>query len=84
MKHCSANSIKKILFAALALLCVGVVCFAVFKPTAASVELPEQVILTFPAGEEGKTEHNAAIYEIVPFELSLSLPQGWSASIRIW
>lgn len=41
-----------------------------------------QTVVTFPASDEGKTEFNAAIYEIEPFNLSIELPDGWM--LRGW
>lgn len=36
--------------------------------------------LTFPSSEEGRTGYNAQIYDIDPFELQFSLPDGWNAN----
>ncbi len=34
--------------------------------------------ITFPAATEGKTEYNTAGYSISPFDITFSLPEGWS------
>lgn len=34
--------------------------------------------ITFPVSDSGKTEYNAAIYEITPFTLTLVLPSDWT------
>lgn len=36
--------------------------------------------LTFPVNDGGKTEYNAHIYEIEPFELMIDLPEEWEVS----
>lgn len=35
------------------------------------------VSIEFPAYQEGKTEYNAQIYETQPFQLQMTLPDGW-------
>lgn len=44
-----------------------------------SESTPEQnmVSIEFPAYQEGKTEYNAQIYETQPFQLQMTLPDGW-------
>lgn len=37
--------------------------------------------VTFPAYYDMVTEHNAEIFEVLPFEVSISLPEGWSISV---
>lgn len=39
--------------------------------------LSVKVTVTFPASDDGKTESNASVYEIDPFDMSLELPSGW-------
>ena len=39
-------------------------------------------VITFPANEIEKTEYNASIYEIEPFDLSLELPNDWTLRER--
>lgn len=58
------------------------------QPFSAGTVLPEpsakpaagygEVVVTFPAYQEGKTAYNAKIYETKPFELHMALPDGWS------
>jgi hypothetical protein len=38
--------------------------------------------VTFPANDKEKTEFNASIYEIAPFDLSVELPNGWTLKER--
>jgi len=38
--------------------------------------------VNFPVSDKGKTEHNAAIYEVEPFTVSMELPNGWTLSER--
>lgn len=46
-------------------------------PQGQSVSAREGTI-TFPAYREGWEEYNAAVYDITPFRVALSLPEGWS------
>ncbi len=49
---------------------------------AAEPQPDETHTITFPTSDKGKTEFNAAAYEIAPFELSFALPAGWSVKER--
>lgn len=42
----------------------------------------KQEIITFPANDKDKTQFNASIYEIEPFNLSLEVPTGWTLQER--
>lgn len=44
-------------------------------------ETPAQGTITFPAYQEGREEYNAAVYDIEPFQVALSLPEGWSVRV---
>lgn len=44
-------------------------------------ESPSQGTLTFPAYQEGREDYNAAVYDIEPFRVALSLPEGWSVRV---
>lgn len=39
------------------------------------------VSITFPAYQDGRNENNAAIYDIAPFILSVSMPDGWTVRL---
>ncbi len=51
------------------------------RPVAES-QTDETHTITFPTSDKGKTEFNAAAYEIAPFELSFVLPSGWVVKER--
>lgn len=45
-------------------------------------ETDNQGFITFPANDKDKTEFNASIYEIEPFNISITLPDGWTLKER--
>jgi hypothetical protein len=55
------------------------------KVSSALPQFPEkhnEQSVTFPASDKGKTEFNAAIYEIAPFSMDVILPTGWRLTER--
>lgn len=70
-----------------ALLCVAAVLCAMLGlvgcSTAASSGAKDGVTaLTFPISKEGETEDNQKIYAVTPFEVDMTLPEGWTAQGR--
>lgn len=53
------------------------ICSALFGCSVPSDDYAEQTI-TFTVSDTGKTEYNAAIFDIDPFELHFILPKGWT------
>lgn len=37
--------------------------------------------ITFPAYREGREDYNAALYDIPPFRVAITLPEGWSVQV---
>ena len=42
---------------------------------------PSRGTITFPAYREGREDYNAAVYDIKPFRVALTLPEGWSVRV---
>ncbi|MCL1793287.1 MAG: hypothetical protein FWG34_05420 [Oscillospiraceae bacterium] len=68
------------LFGKPVILSAAICAFLALCAFAAAMHFRMNVI--FPASDKGKTEYNAAIYEIEPFALSVELPENWSYKER--